>query len=89
LVDLAFRHVGVDWKPHVHHDSRLLRPAEVDHLVGDATRARKVLGWEPTITFPELVAMMVDAELERLRPARESSRRGAPRLLRPVDSGRR
>ena len=65
LVELAFAHVGLDWQKHVQTEPRLLRLAEVDHLRGDATRAEKELGWRPTVTFEELVKMMVDAELER------------------------
>jgi len=67
LVELAFGYVGLDWKAHVEVDPKLLRPAEVNTLCGDATKARAVLGWEPTVTFSELVRMMVDADLERVR----------------------
>jgi GDPmannose 4,6-dehydratase len=63
LVERAFAHVGLDWREHVLHDSALLRPAEVDRLVGDSTKARKRLGWRPTMSFAELVGVMVDAEL--------------------------
>ena len=66
FVDLAFAHVGLDPERHVVIDPALVRPAEVDHLVGDATRARDELGWEPHVSFRELVAMMVDADLARL-----------------------
>ena len=66
FVDLAFAHAGLDPERHVVTDPSLLRPAEVDHLVGDATRARDELDWEPRVSFPELVAMMVDADLARL-----------------------
>ena len=66
LVELAFGHVGLDWEDHVVIDERFFRPAEVDLLVGDATRARTVLGWQPRHTFEELVAMMVDADLALL-----------------------
>jgi GDPmannose 4,6-dehydratase len=65
LVQLAFDHVGLDPNKHVETDPRLLRPAEVNHLCGDASKARRVLGWEPTVRFEQLVAMMVDADLER------------------------
>jgi GDPmannose 4,6-dehydratase len=61
--DRAFAHAGLDWNDHVVTDPRFLRPAEVDLLIGDAGRARDRLGWTPTTTFPELVAMMVDADL--------------------------
>jgi GDPmannose 4,6-dehydratase len=66
FVDLAFAHAGLDPDQHVVTDPKLLRPAEVDHLVGDATRARDELGWEPRVSFSELVAIMVDADLARL-----------------------
>jgi GDPmannose 4,6-dehydratase len=67
-LDVAFNHVGIsDWEKHVLQDPAFFRPAEVDLLVGDATKAREVLGWEPQVGFPELVAMMVDADLERQR----------------------
>ncbi|MEB3220444.1 MAG: GDP-mannose 4,6-dehydratase [Candidatus Sericytochromatia bacterium] len=62
---LAFAHVGLDWQAYVRQDPRFLRPAEVDLLVGDASRARTVLGWEPEVRLPALVAMMVDADLAR------------------------
>jgi GDPmannose 4,6-dehydratase len=66
FVDLAFAHAGLDPAEHVRTDPRFLRPAEVDHLVGDASKAKAELGWEPEVSFPELVEMMVDADLERL-----------------------
>jgi len=62
--ELAFSHAGLDYKDHVVQDERFMRPAEVDLLVGDATRARAVLGWTPEVDFPGLVSMMVDADLE-------------------------
>jgi GDPmannose 4,6-dehydratase len=67
LLQTAFGCVGLDYKDFVHVDNALLRPAEVDYLCGDATRARKAFGWEPTTTFEQLIAMMVDADLERNR----------------------
>jgi GDPmannose 4,6-dehydratase len=67
LVEAAFGHVGLDWRQHVVTDPKYLRPAEVDHLQADATKARRELGWSPKVGFGELVAMMVDADLERLR----------------------
>ncbi|HEY4311761.1 MAG TPA: GDP-mannose 4,6-dehydratase [Pirellulales bacterium] len=66
LVDLAFAHVGLDPAKYVVIDPALYRPAEVNHLRGDYSKARRVLGWEPTIDFPALIAMMVDADLERV-----------------------
>ncbi len=67
-LDVAFNHVGIsDWEKHVFQDPEFFRPAEVDLLVGDASKAKRVLDWEPTVAFPELVALMVDADLERVR----------------------
>jgi GDPmannose 4,6-dehydratase len=66
LVEVAFGHAGLDWKQHVEVDSKFLRPAEVDHLVGNAAKARQVLGWAPTVDFAGLVGMMVDGDIERL-----------------------
>ena len=66
LVEAAFGHIGLDWQKHVRTDPSLIRPAEVDHLIGDASKARKNLGWKPSIAFEQLVAMMVDADLARL-----------------------
>ncbi len=66
LVELAFGHVGLDWKDHIRTDPRFIRPAEVDLLVGDPAKAKRVLGWEPRVDFEALVAMMVDADLERI-----------------------
>jgi GDPmannose 4,6-dehydratase len=70
LCDIAFSHVGLDWQEHVVVDDQYLRPAEVDLLVGDATKARTVLGWQQVVQFPELVAMMVDSDVALLRGAR-------------------
>ena len=67
LCELAFGHVGLDYHDYVVQDERFFRPAEVDLLVGDASKAHKVLGWEPRTSFPELVRMMVDADVEQLR----------------------
>ncbi|WP_340537222.1 GDP-mannose 4,6-dehydratase [Nocardioides sp. GXZ039] len=68
FVQAAFAHVGVeDWQPYVQHDERFIRPAEVDHLVGDASKARERLGWKPKVGFTELVAMMVEADLAAAR----------------------
>jgi GDPmannose 4,6-dehydratase len=67
LVELAFSHVGLDWQQHVETDPRFLRPAEVDLLIGDASKARERLEWQPEVDFATLVRMMVDADLERLR----------------------
>ncbi len=62
---LAFEHVGLDWEKYVVVDPKFLRPAEVDHLVGDSTKAHKELGWYPEVTFEQLVKIMVDADLKR------------------------
>ncbi|HEY1913153.1 MAG TPA: GDP-mannose 4,6-dehydratase [Vicinamibacterales bacterium] len=66
LVDVAFAHVGLDWREHVALDPKLIRPAEVEHLIGDSTKARTQLGWNPSVDFQALVKMMVDADLERV-----------------------
>jgi GDPmannose 4,6-dehydratase len=64
FLELAFAHVGIDdWEKHVLQDPRFFRPAEVDLLIGDPSKAREVLGWEPSVGFPELVTMMVDNDL--------------------------
>ena len=67
LVEIAFGALGLDWRQHVREDPTLLRPAEVERLVGDASKARRVLGWAPRVSFRELVEMMVRADLERLQ----------------------
>ncbi|MEA2713976.1 MAG: GDPmannose 4,6-dehydratase [Gemmatimonadales bacterium] len=67
LVEAAFGHVGLDWRKHVVTDPKYIRPAEVDLLQADPSKAQRELGWTPTVRFNELVAMMVDADLERLR----------------------
>jgi GDPmannose 4,6-dehydratase len=63
FVELAFAHAGLDWKEHVEVDTRYFRPAEVDYLCADASKARRLLGWEPTVTFDELVRIMVEADM--------------------------
>ena len=65
LVELAFKHAGLDWREHVKFDQRFMRPAEVDHLIGNPAKARRVLGWVPEVGFEQLVGMMVDADLAR------------------------
>ncbi len=67
LCEIAFAHAGLDWNEHVVVDDKYLRPAEVDLLVGDATKAKTELKWEKSVTFADLVAMMVDADVELLR----------------------
>jgi GDPmannose 4,6-dehydratase len=66
FLEHAFSHVQLDWRDHVRHDDRYERPAEVDLLVGDASKAKRVLGWEPKVRFPQLVSLMVDADLASL-----------------------
>jgi GDPmannose 4,6-dehydratase len=66
LVEVAFRHAGLEWQKYVKTDKALLRPAEVDHLIGDASKATRVLGWQPKITFEGLIQMMVDEDIRRL-----------------------
>jgi GDPmannose 4,6-dehydratase len=72
LVEVAFGHAGLDWQKYVTLDPKLIRPAEVEHLIGDCTKARTQLGWQPVVDFAGLVRMMVDADLERVG--------GAPQL---------
>ena len=67
FVELAFDHVGLPWKKYVKVDKSLLRPAEVNRLLGDASKARSLLGWKPRVGFEDLVRLMVDADLKRLR----------------------
>jgi len=76
LVELAFGHVDLDWHDHVQIDPKLFRPAEVNTLRGDATKAHTKLGWKPEVSFPELIYMMVDADLKRVR--RETAEPVAP-----------
>lgn len=65
LVEVAFGHAGLEWQRYVKLDPKFLRPAEVDHLIGDSSKARHALGWRPDVAFEGLVRMMVDADLER------------------------
>lgn len=67
FLDVAALHCGVDWHKHVELDPRYLRPTEVDHLLGDAAKARNKLGWAPTVSFEELVKMMVDHDMDLAR----------------------
>ena len=66
FLDLAFGYVNLNWEDYVEFDDRYLRPAEVDLLIGDATKARKILNWQPSVTFSELVHLMVDADLRAM-----------------------
>ena len=79
LVELAFAHVGLDYRQYVVSDPKFYRPAEVDLLLADPSKARRELGWTPTVGFTELVAMMVDADLERLAAAAPLAGARAPR----------
>jgi GDPmannose 4,6-dehydratase len=69
LLDVAFGTLGLDWKPYVEIDPRYFRPTEVDHLHGDASKAREKLGWKPKVTFQQLIEMMVRADEEDVRSA--------------------
>ncbi|MGE5189042.1 MAG: GDP-mannose 4,6-dehydratase, partial [Gemmatimonadota bacterium] len=64
FVEEAFGYAGLDWKRHVKIDPKYFRPTEVENLVGDSSKARRLLGWEPKVTFRELVRIMVDADME-------------------------
>ena len=66
LVEVAFAHAGLDWQKYVRTDPALLRPAEVDHLIGNASKAKRVLSWKPSVSFEQLIAMMVDADVAAL-----------------------
>ncbi len=72
LLEVAFGHAGLDYRDHVETDPSLLRPAEVNHLKGDASNAHRDLGWKPTVSFEELVQRMVDADVDRLRKGVEN-----------------
>ena len=74
LVEVAFTHAGLDWRAHVREDPRLIRPAEVEHLIGDSSKARSQLGWNPDVDFRALIKMMVDSDLERVAASRPTDR---------------
>lgn len=76
FLDLAFKHVNLDWHEYVEFDERYLRPAEVELLIGDSTKARKQLGWEPSVTFEELVKLMVDSDIKALEAQFRGSVKG-------------
>jgi GDPmannose 4,6-dehydratase len=76
FLELAFEFVKLDWKKYVEIDHRYFRPAEVDMLCGDASKARRVLGWEPKVSFEELVAVMIDADMELAKRERILIRNG-------------
>jgi GDPmannose 4,6-dehydratase len=83
LYELAFEYIGLDADEYVRRDPSLLRPAEVEHLVGDCSKARERLGWEPTTSFEDLVKLMVDADVELLQAG---VARGQPGIAFPVVS---
>jgi GDPmannose 4,6-dehydratase len=78
LIEIAFARVGLEWQKYVRLDPALLRPAEVDHLLGDSTKARNRLGWAPDVDFRQLVEMMVDEDLKRLSVSAAGSRVSTP-----------
>jgi GDPmannose 4,6-dehydratase len=78
LVKVAFGHAGLDWEKHVKIDPRFLRPAEVDLLIGDPSKAKRELGWKPEVDFQGLVKMMVDADIERYKEAAKHARPVSP-----------
>jgi len=71
FLEVAFGHVGLDWRDYVEIDPRYYRPAEVDLLIGDYSKAKRQLGWEPRTKFVDLVKLMVDADIELLRRHRQ------------------
>ena len=73
LLEVAFGAVGLNWKDYVEIDPKLIRPAEVDHLCGDASKAREKLGWTPKTTFEEMISMMVEADLAQLQATGNST----------------
>ncbi len=78
FAELAFKEVGLNWRDYVIVDERFYRPADVEHLCGNATKARRVLGWKPEVTFEQLVKIMVQADLDRvkeLKPTTKSSKK--------------
>jgi len=76
FLDLAFKRVNLDWHEYVEFDERYLRPAEVELLIGDSTKARQQLGWEPSVTFEELVHLMVDSDIKALETQLRGSGHG-------------
>jgi GDPmannose 4,6-dehydratase len=72
LLEVAFGVAGLNWQEHVQCDPKLIRPAEVDFLCGDATKARETLGWQPQVRFEELIKMMVEADIEAVQRAKNN-----------------
>jgi GDPmannose 4,6-dehydratase len=83
FLDIAFDHVGIDWKKHVDIDPRYFRPAEVDLLIGDASKAKRALGWAPKVSFEEMVRRMIEHDLELARREHAIANLGAPSALAP------
>jgi GDPmannose 4,6-dehydratase len=77
LLEIAFQHLDLDWKPYVKIDPKYYRPTEVDLLIGDTSKAKKQLGWEPKVTFRELITMMVDSDLAEERQKLEGTEQSA------------
>jgi len=75
LIQAAFDHLGLDWEEYVKIDPKLLRPAEVDYLVGDAKKAKAKLGWQPKVTFEELIKMMTDSDLQLNQKVQDTMKR--------------
>ena len=75
LLDVAFGHLDLDWQPYVKIDRKYYRPTEVDLLIGDAGKAQKRLGWQPKVSFRELITMMVESDLAEERLKLEGTRR--------------
>jgi len=86
FLEEAFTYAGLDWRDHVEIDPRYFRPTEVDHLQGDATKAREKLGWRPRVTFKELVRMMVDHDMELARQEKTLKDAGHAVMLRGLIS---
>jgi len=79
LVQIAFDHVGLDWKEYVKIDQRFVRPAEVDLLIGDATKAKEKLGWEPKVSFSDMIKMMIENDLKMVQEEIDAGIRAANR----------
>ena len=75
FLEAAFSHVGLNWEKYVEIDPNYYRPTEVDLLVGDYSKAKRILGWEPKTKFVDLVKLMVDADVQLLKEEREGKRR--------------
>ncbi len=67
LVELAFSYAGLDWREYINVDEKLYRPAEINKLIGDFSKARKALGWKPSLSFEALIKMMVDADMKAFK----------------------